>query len=112
MRRQSGAAFWQSPAMASDLSIQPRPPFHGASESPVPVRAAVPPTAGVAANGKPAELFANPGFRFDPAAGLVVIEFLDNAGKVTDSIPSQRQLDAYRSHLGTPKTADGKITTG
>ena len=38
----------------------------------------------------------NPQLRLDPALGLVVIEFRDDAGTVTTSIPSQRQLEAYR----------------
>jgi hypothetical protein len=32
----------------------------------------------------------------DPALGLVVIEFRNDAGAVTDSIPSERQLEAYQ----------------
>ena len=38
----------------------------------------------------------NPQLRLDPALGLVVIEFRDTDGAVTSSIPSQRQLNAYR----------------
>jgi len=38
----------------------------------------------------------NPQLRLDPALGLVVIEFRDASGTVTTSIPSQRQLNAYR----------------
>ena len=38
----------------------------------------------------------NPQMRLDPALGLVVIEFRDTSGAVTTSIPSQRQLSAYR----------------
>jgi len=35
--------------------------------------------------------------RFDATAGILVIEFHNDAGTVTDSIPTQRQLQAYRS---------------
>lgn len=39
----------------------------------------------------------NPRLRLDPALGIVVMEFLDSAGKVARSAPSQAQLDAYRN---------------
>jgi len=38
----------------------------------------------------------NPQLRLDPALGLVVIEFRDANGIITTSIPTQRQLHAYR----------------
>src|SRR5215472_16486743 len=38
----------------------------------------------------------NPTLRLDPALGLVVIEFLNDTGAVTTSIPSERQLQAYQ----------------
>jgi hypothetical protein len=38
----------------------------------------------------------NPVMRLDEALGLVVIEFRDDRGAITTSIPSQRQLEAYR----------------
>ena len=50
----------------------------------------------------PAQPFINPDLRLDPALGLVVIEFHDQAGKLTSSIPSQRQMDAYRMHEEKP----------
>lgn len=42
--------------------------------------------------------FPNPSLRLDHGLGMVVIEFRDPGGEVTRSIPSQRQIDAYRSH--------------
>ena len=46
----------------------------------------------------------NPSLQLDPALGLVVIEFRNNSGTVTDSIPSERQLEAYQrwatTHFG------------
>lgn len=42
--------------------------------------------------------FPNPSLRLDHGLGMVVIEFRDPGGQVTRSIPSQRQIDAYRSH--------------
>ncbi len=38
---------------------------------------------------------ANPTFQFDPAAGVLVIQFRDDSGKVALSIPSQQQIQAY-----------------
>ncbi len=44
----------------------------------------------------------NPTLRLDPALGLVVLQF--NAGGQTQTIPTQQQLDAYRSGgLAPPK---------
>ena len=51
---------------------------------------------------KPVPLFVNPRFQFDPTVGLVVIEFHDDQGAVNSTIPSQRQLAAYRNHQATP----------
>ena len=38
----------------------------------------------------------NPDFHLDPALNIVVLQFFDAKGNVTSSIPSQKQLDAYR----------------
>ena len=38
---------------------------------------------------------ANPTFRFNPAAGVLVIQFRDSSGDVALSIPSQQQITAY-----------------
>ena len=46
----------------------------------------------------PGPQFPNPSLRLDHGLGMVVIEFRDPGGQVTRSIPSQRQIDAYRSH--------------
>jgi hypothetical protein len=46
----------------------------------------------------------NPTLRLEPGLGLVVIEFRNDTGAVTTSIPSQRQLQAYQrwdvTHFG------------
>jgi hypothetical protein len=42
----------------------------------------------------------SPTLRFDPAAGVLVIEFHNDAGQITNSIPTQQQLEAYRSNAG------------
>jgi hypothetical protein len=38
----------------------------------------------------------NPSLHFDLALNLVVLEFVDDNGNVTNSIPSAKQLKAYR----------------
>jgi hypothetical protein len=38
----------------------------------------------------------SPTLRLDAALGLVVIEFRNESGAITTSIPSQRQLEAYQ----------------
>jgi hypothetical protein len=42
-------------------------------------------------------MFVNPSYQFDPTVDLVVVKFRDGAGKMTHSIPSQKQLAAYRT---------------
>ncbi|MEI6159103.1 MAG: hypothetical protein WCP77_04645 [Roseococcus sp.] len=59
-----------------------------------PARAADPPAA--AAPPLP-PIGPNPRLRLDPALGVVVMEFLDSAGKVERSAPSEAQLQAYRN---------------
>jgi hypothetical protein len=46
----------------------------------------------------------NPGFHLDPALNIVVLQFFDAEGNVTQSIPSQKQLNAYRADDGTSAT--------
>lgn len=50
--------------------------------------------------------FVNPSLRLDAALGLVVIEFRDDGGAITSSIPSQRQLEAYRAHAQPPPSQE------
>jgi hypothetical protein len=107
--------------MSNMLSIQPGLPLREPGDSAAPTRNVAPAPAAAA---KPVPLFVNPSFQFDSTVGLVVIDFRDGNGTVTNSIPSQQQLDAYRSHLATPpgegpppvtqssSTVDGKTVTG
>jgi hypothetical protein len=46
---------------------------------------------------KPGRFYVNPDYQFDPALGLVVVQFHDASGKLTNSIPSQRQLEEYKA---------------
>ena len=42
----------------------------------------------------------NPGYRLDPALNLAVLQFFDEKGDVTQTIPSQKQLQAYQQDYG------------
>jgi hypothetical protein len=87
--------------MSNHLSIQTALPIHGTGARVRP-NASAPPQAAAATATQPAQVFVNPAFRFDPSVGMVVIEFHDDSGKMTNSIPSERQLQAYRTHQETP----------
>ncbi len=56
---------------------------------------AVPPAPVAADHHRP---MPNPTLRLDAGLGMVVLEFRDDRGGVKNSIPSQRMLEAYRSH--------------
>jgi len=100
------------PVMSNPLSIQSSLP----APEPAPVRSGVARPAQIAAPAtKAAKLYVNPEYQFDPTVGLVVIEFHDTAGNLTNSFPSQRQLEAYRMHQQTPpgeETLDGTPAAG
>ena len=53
----------------------------------------------------------NPSLRIDGALGLVVIEFHDRTGQVATSIPTARQLDAYRT-FGQPAASAARVAQG
>ena len=83
--------------------LTPLPPPRAAeppSEAAPPPQPAAwaPPGAGsAAAPGLP-----NPSLRLDPALGLVVLEFRDQAGR-TATLPTERELAAYRTARGRPE---------
>ena len=88
------------PLVISGLGVEmDRHPSAGAAEPPATV-----PT--------PISQRANPSLRLDPALGLVVIEFRNEAGKVTESFPDTRQLDAYRAAQRTGIKAGGPSDDG
>ena len=80
-------------ATAAQPTVQHAGQFTGQSAT-VPSSQAGPATAPPV----PSPQFPNPSLRLDSSLGMVVIEFRDPGGDVTRSIPSQRQIDAYRSH--------------
>ena len=89
------------PPMPNDLTIHPVPSVMAASEAHGEARHDDIAPRQAAAAGSTAQPYVNPSLRLDAALGLVVIEFHDEAGKLTSSIPSQRQIDAYRRHEDT-----------
>jgi hypothetical protein len=82
--------------MPTDLSVQAVGPVLGSSENPAqPKPETFTPPAQAPPQPAPV-VIANPTLRFDVASGLVVIEYRDPSGDVTTSIPTLRQLEAYR----------------
>ncbi len=84
--------------MPNELSIQAVQGLSGLTDAgadPKPVPA---PPAPADQPARPAQPFVNPSLRLDAALGLIVIEFRDDAGALTSTIPSQRQIEAYRMH--------------
>ncbi len=84
--------------MASDISLPTIVAVHAGSSPSIEQRAPGAESAQVAAAAPPV---ANPTLRLDAALGLVVIEFRNNSGAVTTSIPSERQLEAYQRWAAT-----------
>jgi hypothetical protein len=46
----------------------------------------------------------NPGLHLDLALNVVVLQFFDAKGNVTQTIPSQKQLEAYQADSGTKQS--------
>ncbi|HUB43452.1 MAG TPA: hypothetical protein VMB73_00575 [Acetobacteraceae bacterium] len=82
--------------MPTELSVQAVGPVLGASENPAQPKPETFTPPAQAPPQPPAMVIANPTLRFDVASGLVVIEYRDANGDVTTSIPTLRQLEAYR----------------
>ena len=69
----------------------PAAPYHAAAQPRTPSAAAEAPQQ--PANSPP---LPNPQLRIEPALNLVVLEFRDKVGEVALSIPSPKQIEAYR----------------
>jgi hypothetical protein len=78
-----------TPSRGTEVLNEAAPPPRAAGR-------ALPDLGAIAAAGMP-----NPSLRLDPALGLVVMEFRDQAGR-TATLPTERQLEAYRSARGRP----------
>ncbi len=88
-------------AITPAIQVRQNPPER-ATATPVqtPV-ATTPPNASTLAS-------ANPGMHLDPALNLVVLQFFDSKGNVTQSIPSQKQLKAYQQDVGLKPAPAGE----
>jgi hypothetical protein len=80
--------------MSNDVIIQP-------ASMPIGITGTAPTTAHTAgANAGPSSTetsIPNPTLRLDAALGIVVIEFRTASGQISGSIPTERQLEAYRA---------------
>jgi hypothetical protein len=90
--------------MPNDLALQPLTAVRTNSEIGGEAKAATnPPPFQPEPPANPSPI-TNPSQRLDRALGIVVLEFRNDAGAVTTSIPSQRQLQAYQkwdvTHFG------------
>lgn len=82
--------------MPNELSVKAVSATTGGAENPAEPSAEPTTPPAHAPPAQPASPMPNPQLRLDPALGLVVIEFRDASGAVRASIPTQRQLNAYR----------------
>src|SRR5689334_9538145 len=85
-------------AMLNDVSFQAIGVVHSDS---VPAASQKLPAADPAQAVSAAPPILNPTLRLDAALGLVVIEFRNETGAITTSIPSQRQLQEYQRWQAT-----------
>lgn len=85
--------------MAGDFAISQTTP-RAALQDAIPSQAQpgfkTPPDAATASTASKRPLI-NPSLHLDLALNLVVLQFLDDKGDVTDSIPSPKQLKAYQA---------------
>ncbi|WP_149536003.1 hypothetical protein [Siccirubricoccus phaeus] len=58
---------------------------------------ALPGGAGAAAPAQTFQATPNPAMKLDPRLGLVVLQFRDDQGQVTATLPTERELAAYRN---------------
>jgi hypothetical protein len=83
--------------MPNDISVQAvavaRTGSDNAADPKMAAASALPPQAEPVPAPSP---IVNPTLRLDAALGLVVIEFRNDSGAITTSIPSERQIEAYQ----------------
>ncbi|MBL6454012.1 hypothetical protein JMJ55_01680 [Belnapia sp. T6] len=72
------------------------PPIATRTHAPGPGPVAVAAPAAMPAAPAPAAT-PSPSLRIDPALGIVVMEFRDDTGQVAASLPTERELAAYRN---------------
>ena len=99
-------------AMSNDISVQALAVARTGSDSAIdPGMVAANVSQPSAEPAPAASLIINPTLRLEPALGLVVIEFRNDSGAITTSIPSERQIEAYQrweqTRLGPAPTEHG-----
>jgi len=83
--------------MSNDISVQGVAVARTGSGSAIDPKMAAASVSQPSAEPAPAaSLIINPTLRLEPALGLVVIEFRNDSGAITTSIPSERQIEAYQ----------------
>lgn len=82
--------------MPSDVTIRGVSAVSASGSNTAGQRNAIPDPVATARTTTAASPVPNPNLLLDPGLGVVVIEFRDQVGIVTNSIPSQRQIQAYR----------------
>lgn len=113
-----GARTAQRPAvnaaMSTDISVQAVAVARAGSDGAFEARAAASEPAPPAQPAAVSSPIINPTLRLEPALGLVVIEFRDESGTITTSIPSQRQIEAYQrwaqTHAGASPEQGAPVT--
>ena len=91
--------------MTSEISVQTVAVARSGSDGTIGPRVATASESPAQAEPAPASSpVINPTLRLDAALGLVVIEFRNDSGAITTSIPSERQIEAYQrwdvTHFG------------
>jgi len=84
--------------MPNEMIVGAVQPMTGSAEKPADSRADPFTAPQATSSTESPQSFVNPTLKFDSTLGLLVIEFRDTSGNMNISIPSQRQLEAYRLH--------------
>jgi hypothetical protein len=84
--------------MPNEMTIQAIPALSASAEKPADASGEPSASSHATPGSETPQLFVNPTLQFNSTLGLLVIQFRDTQGNITTSIPSQRQLQAYRLH--------------
>lgn len=82
-------------AISPAASVQPALPNRGAAST-------APAPSGVSQLGLSGPPPVNPGLHLDPALNIVVLQFFNSKGDVTQTIPSPKQIKAYQQEASAP----------
>jgi len=83
--------------MSANLTLDPVSTALAAVQAQSVVTSAKPVSAAPVSSGSAlSPALANPRLTVDPSVNRVVLEFFNSSGAITNTIPSQKQLEAYR----------------